>query len=119
MSKLIGNQIEELATKYLKARGLSILQRNFYSKFGEIDIICTNAATEELIFVEVRFRTSNDYGTPEATITLQKRKKIILSAKYYLMKHQWANNMFCRFDMLAVSKNDANFEFNWLQNAFN
>ncbi|GBF22834.1 restriction endonuclease like superfamily [Candidatus Gastranaerophilus sp. (ex Termes propinquus)] len=82
-----GKYGEELAVKYLEAQGYKILERNFrYSKFGEIDIIALKG--KHLAFVEVKARSSGDFGHPLEAISRAKLEKIILSMRHYLSQTQ-------------------------------
>lgn len=74
-NKKIGNAGEDLACRYLEKRGYKILERNkHYSRFCEIDIIAEYKNT--LVFVEVKTRTTNDFGTPFEAITKSKYENI-------------------------------------------
>jgi len=72
---------ENIATEYLKRKGYKIVERNFRKGYGEIDIICIKEKT--LIFVEVKTRTSDKFGTPAESITYSKLMTLIKTAQYY------------------------------------
>ena len=72
--KDLGEKGEAIAIDYLKDRGYNILQTNFRSKFGEIDIIAKDKDT--LVFIEVKTRTSKQFGLPEESIRPWKLKTI-------------------------------------------
>lgn len=72
---------EELATKFLRDKGYKIIERNFRKGYGEIDIICVKDKT--LVFVEVKTRTSNAYGTPFEAISYFKLKSLLKTAEFY------------------------------------
>ncbi|MFZ5366396.1 MAG: YraN family protein [Patescibacteria group bacterium] len=81
---------EDLAVKFLKKNGYKILQRNFRSKFGEIDIIAQDPSAgsgQVLVFVEVKTRWSKSFGPPEEAITPWKIRRIIKAGEYYKMLH--------------------------------
>jgi putative endonuclease len=90
---------EKLAADFLKKRGYKILQRNFRCREGEIDIIARKG--ECLVFVEVRTKKNTAFGTPEESVTLSKREKLISLANVYL---QAFNNppQSWRIDVVAV-----------------
>jgi putative endonuclease len=67
-----------------------------------------------LVFIEVRYRKNQDYGGAEASITRQKQKKIIKTAKHYLSQLDY--EPYCRFDVVAISEHAAKPE--WIQDAF-
>ena len=108
----IGFQKEQLAIEYLNSQGVTILEKNFYFRGGEIDLIGIDK--EYLCFIEVKYRTSNQYGLPEDAITLEKQKKMILGAKKYLYQQRRFFNTPCRFDIISIY----NENITWLRNAF-
>ena len=76
---------EEKACEYLKKHGFKIIERNFRKGYGEIDIVATHENT--LVFIEVKTRTSNSFGSPLESITYWKLKSLIKTAQYYKMTH--------------------------------
>lgn len=72
---------ENAACEYLILKGYSILERNFRKGYGEIDIIATK--DDVLVFIEVKTRSSNKFGTPFDSILGKKLNKVISGAKYY------------------------------------
>ncbi|HHV61879.1 MAG TPA: YraN family protein [Firmicutes bacterium] len=100
-SKNLGAQGEELAARYLSACGYVILERNYRSPGGEIDIIAQDGAAT--CFIEVKTRRSLAYGQPGEHITREKRRRIIRSAISYLSKRgAAAATRACRFDVVYV-----------------
>ncbi len=95
----IGKLGEDIAVKYLENIGYKIIERNFYCKQGEIDIIAKDE--KEIIFIEVKTRTNILYGNPADAVNLQKQKHIYKSAKYYLYKHS-LRDVFVRFDVIEI-----------------
>ena len=82
-TRSLGRYGEDLACKYLQAKGYKILKRNFRCRrFGEIDIVASKA--EVLSFIEVKTRASLRYGMPVEAVTLAKQRKIYRVAQYYL-----------------------------------
>ena len=82
-TRSLGRYGEDLAFKYLQAKGYKILKRNFRCRrFGEIDIVASKA--EVLSFIEVKTRASLRYGMPAEAVTLAKQRKIYRVAQYYL-----------------------------------
>ncbi len=82
MVNFLGQKGEDLAEKYFKNRGCEILTKNFHSRFGEIDLIIKDR--DQIVFVEVKTRKSNSFGTPEESISRLKLQKIIKTALYFL-----------------------------------
>ena len=79
---IIGKFGEDEAAKYLENKGYKILDRNFYCKRGEIDIIALDK--KEIVFIEIKSRTNGEYGLPCEAVTNTKIKHILKTAEYYL-----------------------------------
>ena len=82
---------EDKACEYLKKLGFKIIERNFRKGYGEIDIVAIDPSEKEgkiLVFVEVKTRTSNSYGSPLEAITYWKLRTLIHTAQYYKMTHR-------------------------------
>ena len=90
---------EKLAANFLKRKGYSIREINFRCKQGEIDIV--SEKNDYLVFVEVRTKTSNDFGIPEESITRAKKEKLIASALTYITTHHHLPVLW-RIDFVAV-----------------
>lgn len=84
--KLLGKIGEDLAVSMLYAEGYTILDRNFRSHFGEIDIVCEKGET--IYFVEVKTRTCDVFGEPDEAVNEVKQYRIRKTAEYYLMKRR-------------------------------
>lgn len=81
----IGRLGEDYAASFLTSQNYQIIARNYHSRFGEIDIIAKK--NHELIFVEVKTRTSENFGTAEEALTFQKREKILKTIFDFLNKN--------------------------------
>ena len=82
----LGQKGEKLALGFLKKRGYKILQTNFHSRFGEIDIIAvdnSNSHDPVLAFIEVKTREDNQFGTPQEAITPWKIDRMIKTAQFF------------------------------------
>lgn len=90
---------EDLAEKYLVGKDYYILARNYHSRFGEIDIIASDG--NSLVFVEVKTRTQNQFGTPLEAITSHKLSKMIKTSQFYLTQRNMHNHPY-RFDAIEV-----------------
>ena len=110
-AQLAGGSAEELAADFLERRGLAILQRNYRTRLGEIDLIASDGETT--IFVEVRMRHGMEFGGALASVTPNKKKRIVAAARYYLM--ELGREPFCRFDVIAI---DDDGPPEWHQGAF-
>jgi len=84
---------------------------------GEIDLIMDDCNT--LVFVEVKQRSSPNFGGPLAAVTLKKQQRIIKSAMYYCMTNNINfEQQACRFDVVAITGNNSPYEIQWVKNAF-
>lgn len=109
---LNGAQAEDLACAHLERAGLRLRTRNYRCPQGEVDLVMDDRDT--LVFVEVRFRRSDTFGTPAETVDRRKQARLRAAAGHYLLTH--AADRACRFDVVAVSGLNAHIE--WLRDAF-
>ncbi len=112
---LQGRKAECQAYKHLAQHGLELLERNYRTPFGEIDLIM--AQRDVVVFVEVRYRRSENFGSPAETVDHRKQAKLRATAVHYLQRHRKASKKPCRFDVVAVTGHDGD-RIVWLQNAF-
>ena len=110
-----GDYWERQVESWLARRGLQTLDRNYNSRWGEIDLICEQAGT--VVFVEVRYRRGQSYGGGAASVTPAKQRRIIRAAGLYLAEHPALQQRPCRFDVVDISGEDE-VNMNWIQNAF-
>lgn len=102
-----GKRGEDLAVSYLQKNGYQVIDRNFRIRGGEIDIIAIDKDTsgqKTLVFIEVKTRSSNDYGTPLEAIGYFKLKSLIKTAQFYKASHRLLPELL-RIDAIAVSIN--------------
>ena len=111
-----GAATESMALKYLEKQGLTFVEKNFRIKQGELDLVMMDSGT--LVFIEVRYRKSSSYGTPEETVTVQKQKKLLQAAAAYLQTNGLTDRYPCRFDVVAITPIEQKPSFNWHKNAF-
>jgi len=103
-NKRIGDLGENFAVNLLKKNGYKIINRNFRSKFGEIDIIAIK--NKALIFIEVKCRWSKKFGAPEEAVTYAKIKKLRKSAEYFSLLHpDLPNKLLIEVVALEVTEN--------------
>jgi putative endonuclease len=104
-----GNRGEQFAVEFLVSQGFQIVERNFRIRGGEIDIIAIeiDSRTEEktLVFIEVKTRSSGDYGTPLEAIGYHKMRALIKATQFYKMKHPKLPDLM-RIDAVSVLLND-------------
>lgn len=91
---------EEAAASYLQEQGFKILQRNFSSRFGEIDLIAKEG--KYLVFVEVKYRATDSGGHPLEAVDARKRRRICKTAEFYLLRYGYAEDTPCRFDVVGM-----------------
>jgi putative endonuclease len=101
-SKDLGNSGEDAACDYLTGLGFKIMERNFRSQQGEIDIIARDK--NFLVFVEVKSYSFRSYGSPLGAVRKSKRQSIIHAAQTYLYKNKIKNTN-CRFDIISIYRN--------------
>ncbi len=116
MSRPIGFAHEDRALAYLQAQGLRLIVRNFSCKLGEIDLIMQDPL-KKLIFVEVRYRGSKNYGSSAASVSRGKQIRLARTANWFLRAHYPGSPPLCRFDVVAIN-GDNESELNWIKNAF-
>ncbi|MGD8470245.1 MAG: YraN family protein [Desulfobacterales bacterium] len=110
-----GEQGEALAARRLKKAGYKIIETNYRTRLGEIDIIAKDKDT--IVFVEVKSRRSVYFGNPKQAVTLQKQKKISMVALYYL-KSTGQSTAKARFDVVTVVSNQDKTQVEIIKNAF-
>ncbi len=96
--KLLGKKGEDLVAKYLKKQGYTLLKRNYRTPFGEADIVAREG--EEIVFVEVKTRETEDYGLPSEAVGEDKRRRYRKIAQYYGLETCEEPN--ARFDVAEV-----------------
>ncbi len=108
-----GAGAEDIACTHLEKSGLSVVERNYRCRVGEIDLIMRDR--EDLVFVEVRYRRHDAYGSAAESISSAKRTRIITTAAYYLQRQPAEPP--CRFDVVAIG-GEAPHRIEWIRDAF-
>ena len=98
-SKELGNSGEDKAVAYLSSIGYNIIERNFHSSQGEIDIVAQDK--EFIVFIEVKYYSFRSYGSPLSAVRRSKKDSMIHAAQTYLMKKN-IKDINCRFDVIAI-----------------
>src|SRR3990167_10529495 len=102
---------EDTAVKHLLKSGYKILQRNFRSKFGEIDIVAIDPSTGSgqvtLVFVEVKTRWNKEYGYPQEAVTPRKLRKIARTGEYFKLLNPQTPELL-RIDVVAIEVENDN-----------
>ena len=107
-----GTGKETLAAEYLAANGMRIVERNFRSRQGENDLIGYHNGY--LVFVEVKYRRTERFGSPQEAVDFRKQRKICRVADYYRYRHRLGEGCPVRYDVVAFQGT----QISWIQNAF-
>lgn len=110
-SRLKGKKAEDIACSFLMNNGLELITRNYQCRYGEIDLIMQDS--DNLVFVEVRYRKSARFGSAIESIDHDKQRKLIFTANHYLQNNPTSSAI--RFDVVALTPNR---EIEWINNAF-
>lgn len=112
-----GQQAEAQAAAWLSAQGLSILERNYRCRYGELDLIARDG--DALVFIEVRFRRDQRFGGAAASVDVHKQARILYCAQLYLQQ-QWRGPMpVVRFDVIAMAAGPGGRpSIEWIRDAF-
>lgn len=109
-----GKDAEAYACCHLQAQGLQLLQQNYYTRRGEIDLIMQDK--DSLVFVEVRYRRQSRFGSAAESVDRRKQSKLIACANHYLQAFPGIAGQPCRFDVVSIGGNMKRIE--WIMNAF-
>ena len=111
-----GAAAERLARAWLRRRGLRPVDANYRCRAGEIDLVMRDRDT--LVFVEVRYRSRDAFGSAAESVGRVKQRRIVKAASRYLQRHpRWADHV-CRFDVISMSGDAANPDIEWIRHAF-
>jgi len=99
LRQILGEKGEKQAARYLKKKGYKVVTANYRCKYGEIDLIVRDA--DILIFIEVKTRTSTDFGDPAAAVDYRKQQQISKVAHHYLITHH-NDDVDARFDVISI-----------------
>lgn len=99
-SRKTGFVYEKKAAEYLQAKGYRVLVQNFYTKFGEIDMIARDG--KYLVFIEVKYRSTERGGHPLEMVDARKQNRIRKAAQFYLLRYGFPENEPCRFDVVGI-----------------
>lgn len=114
-NKVIGDEAELVAERWLQAQGLKPLERQYRCRFGEIDLIMKDGAT--LVLVEVKYR-SHKLADAIASVGFAKQKKLSQAARLLFTERPQWQSLDWRFDVLAMAGNPQTPQINWFKAAF-
>jgi len=112
-----GRDAEEACRGYLEKQGLSLIEKNFHCRQGEIDLIMKQ--DRSIVFIEVRYRKNNNYGGALESITPKKQKKVKAAAETYMQAKSISSAV--RIDVVGMSQDPddpSGYTFDWIKNAF-
>ena len=109
-----GKDAEARACGYLQAQGLQLVQRNYHSRRGEIDLIMQDK--DSLVFIEVRYRRQSRFGSAAESVNRHKQSKLIACANHYIQTYPERARQACRFDVVSIDGNMNSID--WIKNAF-
>ncbi|MBI2092315.1 MAG: YraN family protein [Deltaproteobacteria bacterium] len=110
-----GRKGEEEVEKYLIKQGFNVLERSFRCKIGEIDIVAEK--DDDIYFIEVKARWSDNFGSPLEAVGKSKQKKIINVAKYYIAKKR-LHDVNCHLSVVGVDMTSEVFKLEFIEDAF-
>ena len=113
---MVRHWAEKVACETLQLKGLQLIDHNFSTTLGEIDLIMRDGST--LVFIEVRQRCSATYGLAEETIGHRKQEKIRRVANQFLQRNSKGYDQQCRFDVFAVNGDQTEKTIRWIKSAF-
>ncbi len=111
---LLGEKGEKMAVDFLVAHGYEIIITNWRENKFEVDIIAIDK--EEIVFVEVKTRSTDVFGSPEESVTLKKQQHLINGADHYIQENEI--DLECRFDVISIILNSNQEEVKHIKNAF-
>jgi len=100
-NRIFGDRGERAAAKFLRRRGMKIIERQHRSRLGEIDLVALDGG--QVVFIEVKTRTSDVAGRPDEAVTHAKQKKLTRLGLAYLKHRGWLGKRSARFDVVAVT----------------
>jgi putative endonuclease len=99
-SKALGYKGEDLAVRYLRKKGFKVIERNYHCPWGEIDLIAREK--DILVFVEIKARSSSEFGLPQEAVDRFKQKKLSQVARAYMAERHLDEDIAARFDVVAI-----------------
>ena len=115
-SVTLGKQAEETACRYLTANGLKLVEKNYKCQRGEIDLVMQD--NNSIVFIEVRYRRNNRFGSGAESVIKRKQQKLIMTAMHYLQTHRNSAANATRFDVISIQGQHGENDIEWIQNAF-
>lgn len=122
--KQIGDEAEQLACQFLENQGLTLVESNYRIKGGEIDLVMRD--NQHLVFIEVRYRSNNSFGSGAESVDGRKQARLIKAASVYLLEKSSQTTQPARFDVMSISAAQSSSqsssqlqpEIEWIKDAF-
>lgn len=112
-----GQEAERRALELLETRGLTLLERNFRCRLGELDLVMLHGKT--LVFVEVRSRKSSRFASAAESVDLRKQRKLARAAGFFLLRRPAFRHHPVRFDVVALDgPSPERYAIQWVRDAF-
>lgn len=123
-TKQIGDEAEQLACQFLENQGLTLVESNYRIKGGEIDLVMRD--NQHLVFIEVRYRSNNSFGSGAESVDGRKQARLIKAASVYLLEKSSQTTQPARFDVMSISaaqpssqsSSQLQPEIEWIKDAF-
>jgi putative endonuclease len=115
-TKILGSKGEDLAVQYLKKIGFKVIERNYHCSAGEIDLIAREGNT--LVFVEIKARSSSEFGLPQDAVDRFKQRKMIDAARTFMAERHVTEDIAARFDVVAIHLTPAGPRIELIRDAF-
>lgn len=113
--KTLGNKGEDIAVRYLESKGYRLIQTQYHAPGGEIDLVMKDN-TDEWVFLEVKTRSSNRYGTSGESVSVSKLKKMMKAIEHYFLRHQELNMIpYYQIEVVLIDKNTENMDIRHIQ----
>lgn len=111
-----GKLAEQAACLYLTEMGLQLVEKNYACRSGEIDLVMQH--NDSIVFVEVRYRRNNRFGSGAESVIKRKQDRIISAALHYLQSHNKSSASAVRFDVVSIQAGFDKTDIQWIQDAF-
>jgi putative endonuclease len=105
-----------VACHHLQRQGLRLIERNYRCRFGEIDLVMCDGGT--VVFIEVRYRRSRQFGHPAETVDARKRERLCRAGSHFIQHRARLRESPCRFDVVTVEPNARGHRVSWFPHAF-
>jgi putative endonuclease len=115
-SRQTGQALEARVASFLKKQGLEPVDKNYRCRFGEVDLIMREGNV--LVFIEVRGRRGERFGSPAESVTRPKQRRVAAAAAHYLQRHARLAQLACRFDVVGVDTSIEPPGIRWIKSAF-